>query len=138
MTSANSRWAATGSYDATIIISDLRSGSISQEWFIQTAHDDINAPLPGAMGAPHSPDLNFLAFSPDSRYLASTGLIPGVTVWDLHQNASKVVSLGVDNFYGTVRRCAWSPDGSSILAELTNNTLHIWEASGTFQRRHPD
>ena len=46
--------------------------------------------------------------------------------------------LTISTELSAAAQCAWSPDGSFILAELTNNTLHIWEAGGTFQRRHPD
>ncbi len=71
--SADSRWAATGSVDGTIIIWDLESRCISQEWFAEDT------------------GVASLAFSPDGQYIlsASSGAIPrggGATVWDLgHQ-----------------------------------------------------
>ncbi len=73
--STDSRWAATGSKDGTIIIWDLESGCISQEWFAEDA------------------GVASLAFSPDSRYIlsASRGEIASdkgatTTVWDLHNH----------------------------------------------------
>ena len=53
--SPDSRWAATGSRDGTVIIWDLDSGCISQEWFAEDT------------------GVHSLAFSPDSQCIMSIG-----------------------------------------------------------------
>ena len=79
VTSADSRWAATvGSEDGTIIIWDLESGYISQEWFAEDTR------------------VHSLAFSPDSGDIMSTGSMEAAgrgewaTVWDLHGGGRRV------------------------------------------------
>lgn len=80
--SADSRRAATGSDDGTIIIWDLESGSISQEWFIEDGHR-----------------VDYLAFSPDNQYLMSVSAYDAnvrkskTTIWDLHEGGLKVIPL---------------------------------------------
>nr|VWO98201.1 MFS domain-containing protein [Ganoderma boninense] len=130
--SADSRWAATGSDDDTIIIWDLSDGSISQEWFVQTPTNGTAAGVAGGLADPHPRrHLTSLCFSPDSLYLMSTGLAPGVTVWNICRSDTpyKVASLGDDN--GVVQRFMWSPDGDSILAKFSNlnGIMCKWEAS---------
>lgn len=126
--SADSRWAATGSEDGTIIIWDLESGCIAQEWFAEDTGVDS------------------LAFSPDSRYIVSTGsreaAIIGewATVWDLHQGARRVRSLRGEgevfavSLFPPCRNCAWPADGSWIAAGgQAGGAVHMWETT-TFQR----
>ena len=139
-TSADGRWAATGSSeDRAIIVWDLQGGYISQEWFTEDT------------------ELNCLAFSPDGRYIVSTGKRiaaatttgaerqqwAAISIWDLHQGGCKVRSLEGegDNHRGhpllwTTRNCAWSPDGTCIAAGVPEDgVVHIWETT-TFQHLH--
>ena len=129
-TSADGRWAATGSNDRTIIIWDLESRCISQEWFTENS------------------DVDFLAFSPDSRYIMSVGRKAAArgeeaTIWDLHQGGCRVRSLmaeGHDNRVANLNvvniRCAWSPDGTWVVAgPQVDGTTHIWDTAA-FRRPH--
>ena len=130
VTSMDGRWAATGSDDDTIIIWDLHNGFIAQEWLVRTIPDGTGSPaLPGGLQSGYSPHLNFLAFSPSSQHLVSMGAMSGVTVWDLHQGARKVVSLGDDDDFEVLRGCAWSPDGSFIVTYSSDNIVRIWECN---------
>ena len=125
--SADSKWAATGSADGTIIVWDLQSGCISHQWY----------------AVENGPDS--LAFSPDGRYLMSASRWAAArrkaaTIWDLRQGARRVKSLEVGA--GSSPRsplylnCVWAPDGSWIATGAQEDgAVRIWETTtGTFQR----
>nr|VWO97016.1 Transcriptional repressor TUP1 [Ganoderma boninense] len=130
-TSPDSRWAATGASDGTIIVWDLQSGCISQQWY----------------AVENGPDS--LAFSPNGQYLMSASRWAAArgkaaTIWDLHQDARQMISLEAEA--GPSLRspqcinCIWAPDGSWIAAgaqEEGTVSTSIWETTtGAFQRRH--
>lgn len=118
--SSDSRRAATGSEDGTIIVWDLQSGCISQEWFAEDAGVDS------------------LAFSPDSRHIVSASKRAAVTVWDLHQGPRRVNSLMEGGGRASERiHCTWSPDGSWMAAgPLHDGATNVWDTT-TFQRLDP-
>ncbi|KAI1791026.1 WD40-repeat-containing domain protein [Ganoderma leucocontextum] len=115
--SANSRWAATGSEDGTIIIWDTETGCIAQEWL---AHPNFG--------------VRSLSLSPNSRYLLSDGCPGQSIVWDLHQDPRGAISLADCD---SLNICAWSAEGSWIASESRDGTVHLWDAH-TFQRLHPN
>ncbi|KAI1791035.1 WD40-repeat-containing domain protein [Ganoderma leucocontextum] len=124
--SRDSRWAATGSEDGTIIIWDTENGCIAQEW---SAH-----PRSGVRSLSLSPDTG-------SRYLLSAGCPGQSIVWDLRQDPrGACMSLAdredLDMVAPNRRRCAWSAEGSWIASESRDRTVHLWDAH-TFQRLHP-
>ena len=112
VTSLDGKWVATGARDGTIILWETTNGAIHRQW---AAH---NYRI-----------LTSLAFSPDSRYLASSGEHPEVKIWDL--NACEVASL--KGHSKPVTRCAWSPRGDVIASASQDKTIRLWDARAFHQ-----
>ena len=116
MSSLDSKWIATTSCDCTIILWNS-DGQVLDEWI---AHDD---------------EVYSLAFSPDARYLASSGRGGEIIVWDVSRGAP---SRGVATLNGHATLalgCAWSADGSMIASCSRDNLFRVWDAT-TFQQLH--
>lgn len=83
----------------------------------------------------HDDEIYSLAFSPDARYLASSGRGGEVIVWDVSRGAP---SRGVATLNGHATLalgCAWSADGSMIASCSRDNLFRVWDAT-TFQQLH--
>lgn len=65
-----------------------------------------------------------LVFSPDSRYLASGGVIPDMSLWDT-QTGSLVVTL--PGIGGDRTSAAFSPDGTLLLAAVLDGPVTLWD-----------
>jgi WD40 repeat protein len=63
------------------------------------------------------------AFSPDGRR-AATGSGNRLTVWDVRTGKAAVGMQGRYDLPGLARRCAFSPDGSKIIASIAGHDLH--------------
>ena len=114
--SPDGKWLATGSSDCTIILWTSK-GRLVHEWLA------------------HVQPVGSLAFSHDSRRLASIGRDEKLTIWDISQDVRKLVTLDVDGNAHENIHCAWSPDDSMIVSGDGDGTVRIWDAR-TFQLLH--
>jgi WD40 repeat protein len=67
-----------------------------------------------------------IAWSPDSRSLASTGRDKAVKIWNV---ASRSVTHTLHGHTKTVMSVAWNPTGKLIASGGADNTIRIWNAS---------
>ena len=84
----------------------------------------------------HTDDVESLAFSPDSRTLASGSGMRDKTIrlWDIETGSSKVVTdpSWADNarMYARVAsKIAFSPDGQTFASGMKRGDIHLWETA---------
>ena len=101
---------ATGSWDCTVKLWDMRSGALI-------------ATLEG-----HTDYVQSIAFSPDGKQLATGSDDQTLRIWDMASGAClRTIHAHTDNTYGV----AWSPDGQSIASCGFDCLLRVWDvASG--------
>jgi WD40 repeat protein len=84
----------------------------------------------------HTDDVESLAFSPDSRTLASGSGMRDKTIrlWDIETGSSKVVTdpSWADNarmYAGVASKIAFSPDGQTFASGMKRGDIHLWETA---------
>ncbi|THH08803.1 hypothetical protein EW145_g2454 [Phellinidium pouzarii] len=115
------RWLASGSDDEIIMIWDLDPTGAGKVW----GSDEINVegwkPLKRLPG--HESDVTDLAWSPDDRYLASTGLDSKVLIW-CGYTLERLAKL--DLHQGFVKGVCWDPVGEFLATQSDDRTVRIW------------
>jgi WD40 repeat protein len=73
----------------------------------------------------HSGSVNSVAFSPDSRRLASASSDRTVKIWDTQTGVEVATLLGHTQFVVGV---AFSPDGKQLVSASEDSNLRVWDA----------
>lgn len=73
----------------------------------------------------HAGKVYALAWSPDRRYIASSGYDPIVRVW---KSTTRLIATTYRGHISSVTGLAWSPDGRCIASASLDKTVHVWSA----------
>jgi len=74
----------------------------------------------------HTGTLSYVAFSPDSRRLASSSMDKNIKIWDVTTGLEALTLHGHnDNVWGL----AFSPDGHRLISGSSDQTVRVWDAT---------
>jgi WD40 repeat protein len=82
----------------------------------------------------HAHEISRLAFSPDSRTMASGTIDGEMKVWDVSSGAERMTLAAAGDGGGLITGIAFSPDGSLLATSSLSSSVTLWNAaSGTRQ-----
>jgi WD40 repeat protein len=70
-----------------------------------------------------------IAFTPDSRILATSGRNGPIKLWDVLTGRIRMDLFAADGTEGDVLGLAFSPDGLSLAAGRANGSITVWSAA---------
>lgn len=118
--SPDGQWLASTSYDNTLRLWNL---TFSQRLFLWQV---VNAQATHSLTNIHGGWVCGVAFSPDSRQVATVGEDGTVQVWQVDQGQLLKTLKGHE---GTTQAVAFSPNGQWIASSGKDNTVRIWQAN---------
>jgi RNA polymerase sigma factor (sigma-70 family) len=119
------------SRDSRMLVSGGKGGTL-RLWNLVTGKEErrftVEPPLPKEKtGSPHYYGLvQAVAFSPDSRTIASAALRSPVRIWDV-ATAKEIRALGDDSLYAL--SLTYSPDGKTLVSGDGMGMVRIWHAA---------
>lgn len=75
----------------------------------------------------HSASVTSVSWSPDGKYIASTGLDATVQVWNALQGGNPLITYSQNSSGLPVWSVAWSPNGNYIAAGGADQTAEVWD-----------
>ncbi len=124
-------WSPDGAHVADAWYPRFTYGSARQQVYVWGRYPvmcglDEDCPVPGGS---HSAAISALAWSPDSKRIASASLDKTVLIYDVAHQKNLVIYRGHTDAVLTV---AWSPDGKYLASGSADKTIQIWDVtSGT-------
>jgi WD40 repeat protein len=100
---------ASGSYDQTVRLWDVRSGKNVHTF---TADENV---------------VSCVAFSPDGKTVASGGSDPAIKLWDVAGGEPRLLKLSKEKAHGPVHGVAFSPDGKVLAEARDAKTPRLWD-----------
>src|SRR5436309_1585299 len=67
-----------------------------------------------------------VAWSPDSKYIASVSVDRTIQIWNATSNAKAIITYKVPGF--GISSVAWSPDSRRLASGGLDNVVRIWDA----------
>ncbi len=114
--SADGKTLASGSFDKTVKLWDVATG---QEQATFRSHGETHV-----AAADVRPGVNSLAFTPDGKILATSGLDASIKLWDV---AAKKELHTLTGHSDRVLSIAMAPDGKTLASASEDRSLRIWE-----------
>ena len=113
---------ASGGVDGGIRLASAGSNTLVTIW-------DLDGLTPPRLLRGHRSLVFGVAWSPDGRFLASSGLDNAVRLWDATTGEARQILRDPDHvntlFYGV----AWSPDGKFLASASYHQGMHVWEVT---------
>jgi WD40 repeat protein len=110
---------ATACEDGTVRVIDLASGTVL--FSLSDLHGSVAAHTAGSQSAS---TVNFALFSPDGKYLATSGSDFSIKIWDAELGTLCHALIG---HTGMVRSLSWGPSGNWLASAGADNVCRLWK-----------
>jgi len=119
----NGEWLASADISNTITLWNVTTGQVLRT--VQAAHSRESRDY-GNVSESYTGTINGIAFSPDGKWLASTGLDKTIKLWDMGTGQEFRTLKG---HTGGVSSVAFSPDGKRLASGGGDNTVRVWNTA---------
>ena len=120
--SPDGKWLASGSADKTVRLWNVSSGAVLEH----SGQERLDASHAGRILVGHRSRIQSLTFSPDGKWLASSGEDRTIRIWDLHTGELRNTLTAHRDLTQTV---AFSPDGRFLASGSRDQTVRLWRVS---------